>query len=151
ITVEGVDWPPEVKEAIAAWMKRLLAEAVIEVARDGWKEVSQKLKIADEMEAKLLARAELDWPDGEEVVGSIYLIRPAKEVRNPECIVLKIDGKPFLRFTRAAAPVDRPVALVSSTAVVDGRPVQSEALLVYEKAGEWKQQRAGERTENLKP
>jgi hypothetical protein len=150
ITVEGKGLPPEVKEAIAARVERLLTEAVDQAIREGWKEVCQKLKLADEIETSLFSQEfELGGPDGENEVWSIYLIKPAKEARQPELTILKRDGKPVLRFTRAFAPMDRPVAIVTWTRVIDGRPVQSELMLVYEKDGKWKQHRGTERTEHL--
>jgi hypothetical protein len=152
ITIEGKGLPPEVKEVIAAHVKRLLSEAIGQAVREGWKEVLQKLKLADEIETKLFSQEfELGGPDGEEEVWAISLIKPAEEVRKPELTVLNRDGKPLFRFTRAFAPVDSPIAIVNWTRVIDGRPVQSELLLVYEKDGKWKQHPASERTEHLDP
>lgn len=143
ITVEGEGLTPEQKKAVATWGKQLLAEAIGRIIQ----EAHDKLGITDEVEVSLFsALSKVDPQDG---LVSVHLIKPGNGRDSPRTTVLVDDGKPCIRLTRAFAALERPVAVVTITAIVKGQPSVSEWFLSYEANGQWKMQQPSSRIENM--
>lgn len=107
----------------------------------------------DEIEALLLfAENELNESYDEDTVRSVYMIRPGARTKRPELVQVSIDDRPYIRLLRATGPVDRPVAFVTNTRIVEGAPSIQELYFVYEPdEAAWKQQRLVRRTEDIQP
>jgi hypothetical protein len=149
VTIDGRDATPVEKAAFGAWTKKLLSDAIHKAINKGIEDFFQKLEINDPIEMELFS-----VPFGREtsegdLLWSVYLIRPGKEVLEPRTTTIMRDGKPVIRFTRAIAPVERPVAIMSLTCTNEGRLSQIDAFLDYVD-GKWKQYRPSERIESLK-
>jgi hypothetical protein len=151
VTIDGKDATPEEEAVWAAILNELLCQAIKEAVQQGMEEVCKKLNISDDMERKLIFRAfQMEGQGDGEGTLSVYLIRPGKAFEMPQLIVLTADGKPFVRLTRVIGQVHRPLALVTGSWLVEGRPSFSEMFLVYDETGEWKQQVSSKRTDDLK-
>jgi hypothetical protein len=149
VTIDGREATPEEAEAFGTFGKQLLSDAVAKAANKWWQELRQKLDINDPIETELLAEWLRSDPSGGDVLSAVYVIRPAKETKVPRTIVLLRDGKPIVRYTRARAPVEHPVAIITQTFTKDGHLTQSESFLVYGD-GKWKQYRSSEHSESIK-
>src|SRR5262245_12230730 len=79
IRVEGEGLSPEAKQALGEFFHKLIEEALVQAISKSLEEGFRKLRIADEMEAKLLGAAHNwgpdDVPDGPFVL-AIHLVRP---------------------------------------------------------------------------
>lgn len=148
VTIDGREATPEEAEAFGSLGKKLLSNAIHKAINDGFQEFLEKLDITDPIESDLFSVSLGPETSGGEELWSVYLIRPAKETNEPRTIVLSRDGKPIIRFTRASAPVERPIAIMSVTSRKDGRLSQTETFLVHSD-GKWKEYRPSERSENL--
>jgi hypothetical protein len=145
ITVEADGLPPEAKQALADHFRKVLAEAFAEVIQKGMEEVQRKLRIADDLERKLWAAADCrdrlegePQPDLDESwVWAVHLIRPGPPDRPAETIDVTGDKPMTLRWTRAFASVERPLAVVTFTWTHGGRLRQREKVLVYGPDNEW--------------
>lgn len=151
ITVEADGLTQEQKKVVAAAFKQILSDAIGSAIQKGLVEAYEKLGIADKVEAELISAlpkvGEAGPGDG---LMCIYLIRPGKATDGPSTTVLLVDDKPFIRLTRAVAAVQRPMAVITVTAVVNGQPSLSEWFLAHDAEGQWKKQRPTVRTERMK-
>ncbi len=152
VTIDGREATPEEQEVFSALGRKLLSDAVHKALNKVCQEIFKKLDITDPIEAKLFSGS--FGPFGPETgkgdqLWSVHMIRSGKEDKDPHTIVLYSDGKPCLRFTRSAGPVERPVAIMSVTTLKDGSLAQAEMVLVYGSDGNWKQHRPRERKESL--
>lgn len=148
VEIDGKAATPAEKEAFGALAKQLFSDAIGKAMQKSLVEMCRKLGIEDDVEGGLLsALPKVGEAGPADALNSIYLIRPGKGSEPPQTIVLVVKDKPFIRLTRANAPVERPVAIVTVTTVKDGQPSISEWFLVHEADGKWKKQRASSRTE----
>lgn len=149
VTVDGKDVTPEEKELLTNMAKELFSKALGEATKKVFSEILQKLDISSEEELTLLyALPEVEEAELVDGPMSIYLIKPGKFSDGSQTIVWAVEGEPFIRLTRASGPVNRPVAIITVTGVLNGQPVISEWVLVYNKDGKWANQRPSKRTEN---
>jgi hypothetical protein len=149
VTIDGREATPAEAEAFGALGRKLVSDAIHKAPNEGAQELLKKLDISDPMETELLSVSFGPETSGGDGLWSVHLIRPAKETKEPRTIVLTRGGKPIIRFTRATAPVERPVAIMTLTVTKDGHPTQTETFLVHSD-GKWKQYRPSERSESLK-
>jgi hypothetical protein len=148
--IDGRELPPEEQEAIGAWFKKRLSDAVVKALNEGIKDLLEELDINDPMEAELLSvKFGPEKTTGDEL-WSVYLIRPGGEIKEPRTIVLLRQGKPSVRFTRMSAPVERPIAVMSVTGFKDQHLAQIETCFVYGTDEKWKQYRPSEQKKRLK-
>jgi hypothetical protein len=150
VTIDGREATPEEKEAFGALGKKLLSDAIVKSVNDGVKEVLKKLDITDQIEAELFSVSFGPETSTRDELWSVYLIRAGNEIKEPRTTSILRDGKPIVRFTRATAPVERPIAVMNMTGTKDGRLTQADMFLVYGNDGKWKQYRPSERKENLR-
>ena len=141
IRVEAEGLSPEEKQALGEFFHKLIEEALVQAISRSLEEMFRKLRIADEMEAKLLGAAHNrgpdDVPDGP-FVWAIHLIRPGDATRTPETAEVSRDGRMTIRFIRAFAAVDRPLAVMTLTHTAVERVIQRELFLTYGPNGEWR-------------
>lgn len=149
VTIDGREATLEETEVFGAMGKKLLSEAIHKVINETSTELLKKLDIADPIETDLFSVSFGPETSGGDELWCVYLIRPAKEIKEPRTIVLLRDGKPIIRFTRATAPVERPLAIMSLTSTNGGSLSQTETFLVHID-GKWKQYRPSECKESLK-
>jgi hypothetical protein len=149
VTIDGREARPKEAEALGALGTKLLSDAIQKAINEGVQELLKKLDVGDPIETDLFSAPFGPETSGGNELWSVYLMRPGKETKEPCTIVLSRDGKPVIRFTRATAPVERPVAIMTLTFTKNGHLTQRETFLVYSN-GKWKQYRASERSEELK-
>jgi hypothetical protein len=153
IRVEGEGLSPEAKQALGEFFHELIEEALVQAIDRSLEEMFRKLRIADEMEAKLLGTAHNwgpdDVPDGPFVL-AIHLVRPGDAARLPETVGLTGEGGKTIRFTRAIAAVDRPLAVMTVTHIAGERVIQRELFLTYGPDGEWRVSRPVEQRDRPK-
>jgi hypothetical protein len=150
VTVDGREGSPEDVQAFGAWGKKVLSDAVHKAINDRCKEAVKKLDITDPLEVALLSVSFKPGTWTGDELWSVYLVRPGNETKAPRTIVLLREGRPIVRFTRATAPVERPIAVMSAIGIKDGRLAQVELFLIYGSDEKWKPYRPSERTESLK-
>lgn len=81
---------------------------------------------------------------------SIYLLRPRNAPAEPvSTLIVGRDDAPFLRFTRAHAPIERPLAILAAYRPVKGKLSHFEQTLVYGPDGKWIPLPTKERREKL--
>lgn len=149
VTIDGREATPEEAEAFGALGKNLLSDAIHKAINDGLQEFLKKLDIIDPIESDLFSVSFGNETSGGDELWSVYLIRPSKETKAPRTTVLSRDGKPIIRFTRAIAPMERPLAIMTQTFTKDGHLTQRETFLVHSD-DKWKQYRPSERNESMK-
>jgi hypothetical protein len=154
VTIDGRKATPLEQEAFSHYAKMLLSDALPEILEEMANDVNKKLDIdlTDRVEADLLSVSFPSKPETstDDQMFSIYLIRPGNEIKEPRTTSLLSEGKPVVRFTRATAPVERPIAVMSMTGTKNGRITQTDMFLVYGSDKKWKLYRPTERTESLK-
>src|SRR5262249_45505518 len=120
-----------------------LKEAILplgeEIHREVVKGYALSLKAKDPIETELVA-AWLAWrvslarrspPEQlKQMCDSILLLRPGKAVVESDAFVSPEVDTPFLRFTRAQAQIDRPLAILRTSWVLNGKLSQAEQILV---------------------
>jgi hypothetical protein len=149
ITVEAAGLTAEEKRMFADAFKDLLTKAIGEVIQEGIDRAIRELELSDEAELKLLgALPKVGEGAAIDDIMSVYLIRPGKTVAQPRQVIFQKDGKPWLRFTRTTGPVERHIAIVSSSAVVDGKLTIVEWIMVYDPDGDWKKKQPTTKTVN---
>jgi hypothetical protein len=133
-------------EAIRPVIKELINKAVANAVNQGLDELQRKLRIADDVERKLLFLTLGRWPEGgpeltldseSPLAISIHLIRPGKADQDPETLDAAIGESGTIRFTRVTAPVERPVAVATMTGTHAGRLWQRELFLAHGADNEW--------------
>lgn len=133
-------------EAIRPAFAELINKAVAKAVNQGAAELQWKLRIADDVERKLLSYTMGSWrdagpePDSDPdspLAISIHLIRPGKVDQAPETLEADFEQPMMVRFTRATAPVERPVAVAAMTGTHAGRLWQRELFLAYGADNEW--------------
>jgi len=153
ITVGGENLSPWEKQALAEAFRKIISDAIHEVVNKGVEKLFRELRITDEMEVKLLAAADCrpgpnavpePDPDGP-LVWSVHLIRSGPADQPAETIEVTDDRPVTIRFTRAYAAVERPVAVAILTWVRAGRLQQRERFLVYGADEEWRVAQSGEK------
>src|SRR5262245_7226284 len=141
ITVEGDDLSPEAKQAFAEAFRKILSDAIHEAVNKGIQDLFKTLRITDELEAKLLAAADIrpdQEPDADSrMVWSILLIRPGPADEPPETIEAFEEQTISIRFTRVSGSVERPAAVAALTWLRAGRPQQKERFLIHGADSEW--------------
>jgi hypothetical protein len=152
VTIDGREATPEEQEAFHASTRQLLSDAIVKTVNEFSRQFVEKLEINDPIEKELIPVLNAFGPNTTNTaeLWSVDLIRPQKECKEPNTIVLLREGKPFFRFTRATGPGERPVAFMTVTSLKDGQLAQEELFLVYGSDGKWKQFRPRERKETLK-
>ena len=146
-TVESEGLSSREKEALAEGFRLVLSEAVHEAITKGVQDLERELRIADDLERKLLAAADFrPGPDADTdgpFVWAIHLIRPGPADRPPETVEVTGEKPMTLRLIRASAAVEGPVAVATLTWVRAGRLLQREKFLVYGADGEWRAAESG--------
>ena len=80
---------------------------------------------------------------------SIFLLRPGKPSDEVETTILMADDKPFLRFTRGQAAIERPLAILTGTSVVKAKLFETQRVLIYGPDGKWVPLKAKETKQRL--
>jgi hypothetical protein len=116
VTIDGREATPEEEAAFGAFAEDLLSKAVHKAVNNEAQEILRKrLEITDSIETDLLSVLVTAKNLSKDELRSVHLIRPAKEIKEPRTIVLSFSGKHLIRFTRATAPVEHPVAIITQT------------------------------------
>jgi hypothetical protein len=142
LVIEGEGLSLAQKQAVAADFRKLLSKAVHNSINKGWADLERKLRIAVDLERKLLATLFNPGPEPDmdsPAVWSVHLVRPGPAGRPPDTVEVTFERPISLRFTRVSAPVERPVAVTTLTWVQAGQLRQRERFLVYETDGEWRE------------
>lgn len=82
---------------------------------------------------------------------TIYLVRPAQVANAPDSLLIVEGDRPWLRFTRVHAPIERPLAIFTRTQMEKGKLSHSEQTLVFGPDGKWKPLESNERKEQPGP
>src|SRR5262245_1277053 len=83
VTIDGRDATPEETEAFVALTKKLLSDAIGKAINEASQELLKKLDVADPIDIDLFSISfGPETSDGNEL-WTVYLIRPAKEIKEP--------------------------------------------------------------------
>lgn len=148
VKINGRDATPHEARAFKDFGRKLLSDALPKAIDEAFNEFQRKLDISDPIEADLLSESFVQEKWDGDSLRSVFLIRPAPDTTEPRSIVVSSAGKPIFRFTRAAAPIERPLAIVTLTFKKDGHLAQMEKFLVHID-GKWTQYRPSESNESI--
>lgn len=141
VTVDGKAVPPDEAEAIEGAFRELMGRAFAAAVNKAAKDMAQALQLNGNMEHELLEnlpRFGPDAPDEGPFLVAIHLIQPGVPVNPPKMVEARFGEWGTIRLNRETAAVDRPVAVMTLTYVVDGRLIQRDKFLVWGTDGKWK-------------
>lgn len=138
VSIDGCEAAPKEEEALKQLAKSMVSDAIHDAINEVVQEMVKKLDISDPIETDLFSEVFGTDIPGSDALISVCLIRPASEAKEPRTIVLSREGKSFIRYTRAAAPVERPLEIMNIACMKDGHITQAEKILDYID-GTWKQ------------
>jgi hypothetical protein len=136
VTVDGRDVSPNEQQALQSFTQQLLSEAVASLVNQSADQFAEQLSLADKIETDLMLHA---LSSDEDSVACVYLVKPGDPAESPKAVALTIDGRTVVKFVRTFAAIDRPLAILTATTIVDGAPSITARILVHDSAHGWQE------------
>jgi hypothetical protein len=142
ITIHFEELPAEVREELRKLLSQVISEGLGKAAEEFVKELGAQ----DDIDAEALGSIDkfFDRPHRQDDCFTIWLLRPGA-AGPPQTVVAGQSGKAWLRFTRVAAPVAKPLAILQRVRISAGEITQAEIYMEHDAEKGWKPVPAKER------